>query len=225
MIGTGRRLLQIQTSSNVWVTTGSFPFQPWLNHVRMYQMHLVNQAVNKSTEGDVLHRNAGEPVPVSSLMQYGWQMYQVPIVEPWETDCRLHMWECKAQHVSDRGCLSDEYNRGPRNTPVGQSQVPIQGPSSPAMRSLPGLKAWWTKATAPSPHYQLDQLASEWVLERQLKPLLRLTPWAPAFLHPNNPVLRAKTKAVFFFAGAVRAWSSDGHQSFRLDCPFPRMRI
>ena len=30
---------------------------------------------------------------------------------------------------------------------------------------------------------------------------------------------------VFFFAGAVRARSSDGHQSIGLDCPFPRMRI
>ena len=29
----------------------------------------------------------------------------------------------------------------------------------------------------------------------------------------------------FFFAGAVRARSSDGHQSIGLDCPFPRMRI
>ena len=30
---------------------------------------------------------------------------------------------------------------------------------------------------------------------------------------------------LFFFAGAVRARSSDGHQSIGLDCPFPRMRI
>ena len=30
---------------------------------------------------------------------------------------------------------------------------------------------------------------------------------------------------LFFLAGAVRARSSDGHQSIGLDCPFPRMRI
>ena len=29
----------------------------------------------------------------------------------------------------------------------------------------------------------------------------------------------------FFYAGAVRARGSDGHQSIGLDCPFPRMRI
>ena len=35
----------------------------------------------------------------------------------------------------------------------------------------------------------------------------------------------SKSFVFFFLAGAVRAWSSDGHQSFCLDCPFPRMRI
>ena len=34
-----------------------------------------------------------------------------------------------------------------------------------------------------------------------------------------------RPRSVFFFAGAVRARSSDGHQSIGLDCPFPRMRI
>ena len=29
----------------------------------------------------------------------------------------------------------------------------------------------------------------------------------------------------FFFAGAVRARSPDGHHSIGLACPFPRMRI
>ena len=29
----------------------------------------------------------------------------------------------------------------------------------------------------------------------------------------------------FFFAGAVRARSSDGHHSIGVDCPFSRMRI
>ena len=35
---------------------------------------------------------------------------------------------------------------------------------------------------------------------------------------------RPRTNLIFFFCGAVRARSSDGHQSICNDCPFPRMR-
>ena len=43
--------------------------------------------------------------------------------------------------------------------------------------------------------------------------------------HRQSSLLATRSFLFFFFAGAVRAWSSDGHQSFCLDCPFPRMRI
>ena len=41
--------------------------------------------------------------------------------------------------------------------------------------------------------------------------------WSHWYSNGHN----ANTRNLFFFAGAVNAWSSDGHQSFWLDCPFP----
>ena len=49
--------------------------------------------------------------------------------------------------------------------------------------------------------------------------------FARATVPSPEPNAFASLCVLFFFAGAVRARSSDGHQSIGLDCPFPRMRI